>query len=102
MRPRARSIRRVFRGRVAKEGGAQSLSDEWCAWIAENLLLRTPLDEIQRTLEEHGVPRSIAALELAAVERSALMVGARRVARLVRRFELVARLRREVEKIGSR
>jgi hypothetical protein len=96
--PKRAAIRhRPFRGRVAKEGGAAALSAEWRSWIAENLLLRVTREEILGELLAHGVPRVIATRELDAIASSPVMAGARRVARIVRRFEQVARLRRALE-----
>ena len=97
MRRRPRT--RVFRGRVAREGGKAALSDEWRAWIAENLLLRTPHADVVSLLVEQGVPRVVAEREVLLVLRSPLLAGAQKVARIVRRFEIVARLRRELEKV---
>lgn len=99
---RRRAHRPWFRGRVAREGGPVSLSEAWRAWVAENLLLDVPRQELLETLERHGVPRALAIREIDAVARSPLTMGARRVARLVRAHELVARVRREVDKLASR
>jgi hypothetical protein len=99
MRPRPRA--RIFRGRVAREGAKASLSDEWRAWIAENLLLRTPRADVVSLLVEQGVPQAVAEREVLVIERSPLLLGARKVARIVRRFEIVARLRRELEKVKA-
>ncbi len=91
---------RLFRGRVAREGGPASLSEAWRAWVAENLLLDVSPRELLGTLERSGVPRGVGIREIEAIRRSPLMAGARRVARLVRAQELVGRLSREVEELG--
>ncbi len=102
MLPRSVARGQRFRGRAAREGGAAWLSDAWRAWVAENLLLDVPPTKLLETLEQSGVPRALGIREIDAIGRSAVMTGARRVARLVRAQELVARLRREVDKLGSR
>jgi hypothetical protein len=51
-------------------------------------------------LQQAGVPRALAIREIEAIRRSPLLQGARRVARLTRAHELVARLAREVDKLG--
>jgi hypothetical protein len=93
--------RRPYRGRVAREGGVAVLSNEWRAWVAENLLLRVPRKALVASLIASGVPRAVAARELSAIGRSPLLAGANRVARLVRRHEIVARLLRDVAKTGK-
>jgi hypothetical protein len=100
-RPSQARARRIFRGRVAREGGEALLSDEWRAWAAENLLRGVARKDLVPTLSESGVPSGLAARELDAIARSPLLRGANRVARDLRRHALVTRLKRDVARIGS-
>jgi ribosomal protein L16 Arg81 hydroxylase len=79
---------------VAREGGPVSLSAEWRAWVAENLLRGLPGDELVPTLVGDGVPRRVAQVEVERIRRSALLRGANRLTRDLRRHALVARMRR--------
>ncbi len=97
----SRPRRRVFRGRVAREGGEASLSEEWRAWVAENLLLGAVVEDLVGTLTMNGVPRALASREVERIRGSSLMNGAQRVARLVRRHEMVARMMRESNRVAS-
>jgi hypothetical protein len=82
--------------RMKREGGAVSLSDEWRAWLAENVAIGVGDAELCAVLATAGVARAIALREIDAVRRSPLTLGARRLADRVRRYELAVRLRREV------
>ncbi len=86
---------RRFRGRVAREGGAASLAGAWRAWLAENLLLGASREDLLARLSANGVPDRVALREIDELGRSPWMKGASRVARLLRRHELVARVKRE-------
>lgn len=101
MLPRRVARKRRFLGRVAREGGPAQLSVGWRAWVAENLLLDVPPRALLATLERSGVPRTLAIREIEATRRSPVMTGARRVGRLVRAHELVARVRREVDRLAT-
>jgi len=86
-------------GRIDR--GLPSLSDAWRAWVAENLLLGVAREDVLAMLRSNGVPRIVAMREVESIARSALMIGARKVARYVPRYELAARVRRETERLGS-
>jgi hypothetical protein len=86
--------RQRFLGRVAREGGAVSLSAEWRAWVAENLLRGIAAAELLPALLDDGVPPRVAQREVERIRRSALLQGANRVTRDLRRHALFARLRR--------
>jgi len=88
-------------GRIAREGGAASLSDEWRTWVVENLALGTSAGDVIASLRAHGVPDRVAALEVELLRRSPLAAAANRLGRLLRRHELVARLKREVAGLAS-
>ena len=98
---RTRHAKRPYAGRVAREGGAARLSNDWRAWIAENLLRRVPRGELIAALAENGVPRALASREIETIARSPLLRGADRVARLVRRHELVVRMKRALDGLAS-
>ncbi len=93
--------KRRFGGRVARVGGAASLSDEWRAWVVENLAIGTSAGDVVANLRAHGVPRTIAAREVEVLRRSPLATAANRLGRMLRRHELVARLRREVAALAG-
>jgi len=79
-----------------------SLSDEWRAWVAENLLRGVAREDVASTLCGNGVPAAMAAREVERVARSPLLAGANRIALQLRRHALVTRVRREAAKLGSR
>jgi len=91
---------RRYRGRVTRGHGAPRLSDTWRAWVADNALRSVPRAQLLATLEEHGVPRLVAAREVDAVLASPLFAGAQRIAMRARRYELLARLVRETARLG--
>jgi hypothetical protein len=86
---------------VAREGGAAALSSEWRAWVAENLLLRVPKADLIATLTENGVPAAVASREIEVLRRSPLLRGADRVARRLRKHEIVLRMRRTMAALAS-
>jgi hypothetical protein len=86
---------------VAREGGAPRLSNAWRTWVAENLLRRVPRAELIASLGAQGVPASLAAREIEEIARSPLMHGADKLARLVRRHELVVRMKRTMDNVAS-
>jgi hypothetical protein len=98
---RARPERRPYRGRVARAGGQARLSDEWRAWLAENVLLGVPRRELLETLGAQGVPAAIASREIDELVRSPLLLAANKVARLVRRHELIVRMKRAVDRLAA-
>jgi hypothetical protein len=97
----ARPPLRRFRGRVAREGAALSLSSHWRAWVAENLLLGVDRGDLLATLVENGVPERVASREIEGIRGSPMMQGANRVARRVRRHEVVVRMKRTMDKLAS-
>jgi hypothetical protein len=99
-RPR-RPPKRRFRGRAAREGGAVSLSDEWRAWIVENLALGVPEGDLLAALRANGVPDRIGLHEIDGIRRSPLTTAASGFARLLKRHELVTRIKRELAKLSS-
>jgi hypothetical protein len=70
------------------------LSDDWRAWLVENVGLGVTDEDLLEGLAAAGVPRAIAASEIAAVRGSPAAVGARRIALRLRQHELGAALRR--------
>ena len=81
--------------------GGPSLSNAWRAWVAENILLGVAREDIRASLVARGVPRALAVREVEAIARDPLLAGARRVTRLAQRHQLVARARREVDKLAT-
>jgi len=75
-----RRPKRRFLGRVARDGGVVSLSDEWRAWVAENLLRGVAREDVASTLCGNGVPVAVAAREVERIARSPLLAGANRIA----------------------
>jgi hypothetical protein len=86
--------------RMKREGGAVSLSDGWRTWLAENVALGVADGELCAVLASAGVARARALREIDAVRRSPLTLAARRLADRARRYELAARLHREVARAG--
>jgi hypothetical protein len=86
---------------VARVGGAARLSSEWRAWLAENLLWRVPNEELIASLAARGVPAQLAWREIEQMARSPILRGAARVARLVRKHEVVVRMQRAMNALAS-
>jgi hypothetical protein len=70
--------------------------------VVENLALGTSAGDVLADLRAHGVPRAIAAREVELLCRSPLAAAANRLGRLLRRHELVARLKRDVAGLASK
>jgi hypothetical protein len=96
-----RSPKRQFRGRAARDGGAASLSDEWRTWVAENVALGVSEGDLLAALRASGVPDKIGLREIEGIRGSPLTAAAKRLARLLSRHELVARVKREAAKLAS-
>jgi hypothetical protein len=78
-----------------------TLADSWRRWLAENLLGGARVADVFEALAERGVPRQLAAREIAALESSPLWQPARDIADEARRRELVLRLRAELAALGA-
>jgi hypothetical protein len=98
---RPSSPKRRFCNRIAREGGAASLSDEWRVWIVENLALGVSQKDLLGELRSKGVPDRIGAREIDALRRSPFFTVASRAANVVRRHEIIMRAQREVAKLAS-
>jgi len=81
--------------------GTIGLSDEWRAWLIENVALGVEDEELTAALRTAGVSGVLAAREIAAARRSPAALGARRVALRLRQHELHARLRRALLRSAS-
>jgi hypothetical protein len=72
----------------------RTLSDDWRAWVVENLLAGVAQADLVPQLVTRGVPRAVARAEIAAVARSPLLAVCARLARRARRLELALALAR--------
>jgi hypothetical protein len=86
---------------MLRDGGAASLSDEWRAWLAENVALGVEDVDLLAALAASGVPRAVAIREIDRVRRSPLTQGARRIALRLRRRDFVVRLQRQVASLAD-
>jgi len=100
-RARPPAGRSPYRGRVARVGGRPALSSSWQAWLAENLLLGVKRADLLATLVANGVPAPLASRELDRAQKSPLIAGANRVARRLRRHDVVVRMKRAMDKLAS-
>lgn len=77
------------------------LSDEWRAWVVENLVLGVSERDLLAALRANGVPDKIGLREIDTIRRSPMTTAANRLAQRLKRHDLVARVKRELVKLSS-
>lgn len=94
MSPRSAARRR--RSALAVPRRALTLSDDWRAWVVDNLLAGVTRQDLIATLVAERVPRHIARAEVDAIAASPSLHACQRMNERVRQLEMVISLRRSL------